>query len=771
MNNNIDNFRDSARAYLRRSNCSQRLRQLRVAPIPYERVRWKEMADAGWFGINIPESAGGLGLGLGELCAVAQETGAHLLPEPFAQAAVQPATLLAALPPSPLVSQLLADVLSGEKIIAVAWQERLGELEPAGMRTTSRGNERHHTLDGAKLGVSPGACDGWIVAAQAGAELALYWVPAGTPDIEAEPRRQVDGSTCASLVLRQARLPASHRLALGAQAGEALRIANDTLRLAQGAELVGVARQALDLALEYLRTRVQFGRAIGSFQALQHQAADALLQVELAAACLDENLQKLAAGATPLPLAASRAKARCAQAAMVVTQFALHIHGAMGYTDECDVGLYLKRAIATAAHMGNVEAHRRRHRELAAGAIEERAQSRAWTGDAFPQDADWSRMTEPDFRAMIRAFLQQHYPEPLRNMPHRVRWATIRDWTLTLARQGWLAPAWPKAHGGMGLPPDKLIAYIEEFEDHGVARAPDQGVVMIGPLLIQHGTPRQQQDFLPRILAGEHIWCQGYSEPNAGSDLASLRTSAAPDPEDADMLVVNGQKIWCTLAQDATHIFALVRTDHSGPRQTGISFLLIELATPGITVRPIRDILGVEEFNEVFFDNVRVPRANLVGRINDGWTIAKALLGFERIYVGSPKQSRYVFSKLAGLARARGLLQDEAFAARYGELQLDIEDLGAFYSHFVEIFKRGEPIPASISLLKIWATETYQKASRLLLAAAAEAGGCLGNSDYDGLRLDALALFFNAIPSTIYAGSNEVQRNIVAKQVLRLPAH
>jgi len=771
MTKETESFRDSARGYLRRSDCLRRLRQLRDAPVPYERATWKEMADAGWFGVNIPETAGGLGLGLAELCAIAHEVGIHLLPEPFAQAAVQPATLLAALSPSPLVSQLMADVLSGDKVITVAWQEHFGELEPSVLQSVTHWDGQQHTLDGIKQFIAPGTCDGWIVAVQSGNYPALYWVPADTPNTKVDVQRQVDGGTYASLTLRGVKISASSKLAEGLKAQDALKIANDTLRMVQGAELLGIAKQSLDLTLEYLRTRVQFGRAIGSFQAMQHQAVDVLLQIELGAACLDETLHELKPGQGPSPMAASRLKARCAYAALTATQFALHAHGAMGYTDECDVGLYLKRALAVTSHMGNIEAHRRRHRKLSTTSSAQFVQNSKWTGNAFPRDADWNEMSEQDFRVLVRSFLSQHYPDSLRNMPHRARWAIIRDWTLTLSRQGWLAPAWPKAYGGMGLQPDKLIAYIEEFEDFGVARAPDQGIIMIGPLLIQHGTPQQQQTFLPKILACEHIWCQGYSEPNAGSDLAALRTSAFPDPEDGDLLVVNGQKIWCTLAQDATHIFTLVRTDSSGPPQHGISFLLLELTTPGITVRPIRDISGVEEFNEVFFDNVRVPRANLVGSINDGWTIAKALLGFERIYVGSPKQSRYVFSKLTDLAHARGLLQDEAFTLRYGDLQLDVEDLGAFYAHFVEVFKRGEPIPDKISLLKIWATETYQKASRLLLETADEAGGTLGNSEYDGLRLDVLALFFNSVPSTIYAGTNEIQRNIVAKKVLRLPTH
>uniref|UniRef100_UPI002FCC887A acyl-CoA dehydrogenase family protein n=1 Tax=Ramlibacter sp. TaxID=1917967 RepID=UPI002FCC887A len=192
---------------------------------------------------------------------------------------------------------------------------------------------------------------------------------------------------------------------------------------------------------------------------------------------------------------------------------------------------------------------------------------------------DWNAFDTDDFRAQVRAFFEQHYPESLRYPKRRLRWSDIRDWTLQLSDRGWLAPSWPVRHGGMGLSPEKLIAFIEEQERHGVARAPDMGVTMVGPLLIQHGTEAQRAHYLPRILSCQDIWCQGYSEPGSGSDLASLRTEAVADGDD---FIVNGQKTWTTLAQDATHIFLLVRTDKTAKKQEGISFLLADMRTPGI---------------------------------------------------------------------------------------------------------------------------------------------------------------------------------------------
>ena len=213
----------------------------------------------------------------------------------------------------------------------------------------------------------------------------------------------------------------------------------------------------------------------------------------------------------------------------------------------------------------------------------------------------------------------------------RLHYKDTKPWYQKLSRKGWLCPGWPKEFGGMGLSPGKQLIFLEEKERHGCSRFNEMGMTMLGPLLIRYGTREQQDYYLPKILTGEHIWCQGYSEPNAGSDLASLRTEAMLD---GDEWVVNGQKIWTSLAMDANWIFLLVRTDKQAKKQDGISFLLVPMDSPGITVRPITNIDMGDEFCETFFDNVRVPKGNMVGQINKGWTMAKNLLGFERIGSG-----------------------------------------------------------------------------------------------------------------------------------------
>jgi alkylation response protein AidB-like acyl-CoA dehydrogenase len=318
----------------------------------------------------------------------------------------------------------------------------------------------------------------------------------------------------------------------------------------------------------------------------------------------------------------------------------------------------------------------------------------------------------------------------------------------------------------MGLSAAKLMAMHEEMQDFGVGRWIDFGVEMLGPLLILFGTEEQRSIYLPRILSREHLWCQGYSEPNAGSDLASLKTTA--DIKDQHFRI-NGRKIWTSYAQEATHMFLLARTSKSSRPGEGISFLLVDLKTPGISVSPIADLRGDEVFCEVSFDEACVPCANLVGELNHGWTIAKALLGFERLFIANPAPVTYAMTQLRSLARHRGLYDDPAFRDRCAELELDLLDLTAFYNLFADLLRQGKTITHDISMLKICSTETWQRTAAFLAEVADEQGICLNAQRLEDEELQLLSPTFNALPSSIYGGSNEIQRNVVARRVLCLP--
>jgi alkylation response protein AidB-like acyl-CoA dehydrogenase len=758
-------FASSAHDFLRKESPLARLRGLRNSAPGFERPVWRALAEAGWTSILVPEQLGGLGLDLSIAAAVAKEVGQHPMPEPFIGAAVQAVSLLAALDASPIRDHLLAEAAAGNLIIGVAWQESVGDYDGATPGTAAVDSDNNVVVTGEKRWVLPGeGADGWLASATNAGETGIYWIPRGTAGVTVRSETRVDGSVMGHLVFTGAVIPSSYLLARGSAARRALDEANNAARFVQGGELLGIASRAFDITLDYLKTRVQFGKPIGANQALKHRMVDAYLKISLASACIEDGWRSYLRNETTLASLASRVKARCTETALHVTRLAIQLHGAIGYTDECDIGLYVKRALHLSCWLGNEETCLRYFLTLQrSSASEARAADHAEV--EVQRDADWNAMDEEHFRSMIRAFLERNYPKALRFPPRRLHWNEIKDWYLMLSRQGWLAPAWPKAFGGMALPPDKLLAFFEEMEGYGVARTPDQGIINLGPILIRFGTREQQETFLPKILSGENVWCQGYSEPNAGSDLASLGTEAIVD---GDEFIVNGQKIWTTLAQDATHIFMLVRTSKVGKKQAGISFLLADLKTPGITIRPIRNIVGEEEFCEVFFDNVRVPRENLVGEMNSGWKLAKDLLGFERIFVGSPQQSQYAMSQLTALAESRDLFSDAVFLSKYARLHLDLTDLGALYSHFAEIVKQGGTLPPSVSLLKIFASETYGRIGMQLVEAAQEDGAVLNEAGNDQ-GVNSPAPLMHSMITTIYAGTNEIQRNIVAKQVLEMP--
>lgn len=767
-NDELSMLASSARSFCDKDAPLPRLRAIRALPGGFDRTLWTRMAELGWTAIHVPESAGGLGLGLAALAAVAKELGRVVAPEPLVDVAGVSASLLSQLPLQDEVASLLGAIAGGECLAVVAWQEHPREPESGEIVSRATRVEGGFRLEGRKYCVPhAGAADGLLVHALLDGSDAILWVPVATHGLAIEPQVLADGTHHARVSFDGVLLPEASLLARGTDVATALATALDEGALVVSAYLCGLMEQAFDITLKYLQTRHQFGRPIGGFQSLQHRAVNLYLQCQLARGTVDEAIREYAAGGDDpraAALLASRAKYRATEAALAIVREAIQLHGAIGFTDECDVGLFVNRALACAAMLGNATWHCRRIAEIAAGRTLPGAEIDTHAEE--PADGDWNALSDDAFRAVVRRWFEQNYPADMRYPPRRLRWHEVRDWYLVLGRRGWLAPAWPREHGGMGLEPSKLLAFIEEQERWGVARAPDMGLVMVGPLLIRHGTEAQRAAYLPKILAGEHIWCQGYSEPNAGSDLASLRTEAVLD---GDHFVVNGQKTWTTLAQDATHMFLLARTDKQAKKQAGISFLLVDMQTPGITVRPIRNIAGHEEFCEVFLDNVRVPRENVVGGLNQGWTIAKALLSFERIFLGSPKQSQYALQRLTETARHCGLFTDPAFRDRYTRLKCDVLDLETLYGRYAAQVKRGETLGPDVSLLKIFATETYAKLTELLIESIGSAGAELGGHAYGAHKVDPLSLFYTARPATIYGGSNEIQRNIVAKAVLGLP--
>lgn len=384
------------------------------------------------------------------------------------------------------------------------------------------------------------------------------------------------------------------------------------------------------------------------------------------------------------------------------------------------------------------------------------------------------------FQQEVRTFIAENYPENLRSVQdegHDLSKEDFLSWHRILAKKGWIAPAWPVEYGGTGWTATERFIWSEELAAADCVGTMPFGLSMVGPVIYTFGTPEQKARFLPGILSGDDWWCQGYSEPGAGSDLASLRTKAV---RDGDHYVVNGQKTWTTMAQYADWGFFLVRTDPDAKAQEGISFLLIDMKSPGVTVRPIITLGGEHEVNEVWLEDVRVPVENRVYEENKGWTCAKFLLAHERTGIAAVARSKRGVEKIKAIARTeqdgdRPLIANPFFKRKISELEIDLTAL-----EFTELRSlAGEasgkgPGPES-SLLKIKGSEIQQRITELALEAVGHYGAPyfrgFGEGDNEhpigpDYAHRAAPTYFNTRKTTIYGGSNEIQRNIIAKMVL-----
>lgn len=381
-------------------------------------------------------------------------------------------------------------------------------------------------------------------------------------------------------------------------------------------------------------------------------------------------------------------------------------------------------------------------------------------------DFDYNAMSDGEFSTMVREFVQANYPPELRFQTGQLPHEMTKGWFAKLSARGWIAPAWPREFGGMGLNPTKRILMADVFDAHGCARYADNGVMMTGPLLIKFGTPAQREYFLPKILSGEHIWCQGYSEPGSGSDLASLRTLAT---RNADGWSITGQKIWTSRANQAQWVHMLARTDKEAAKpQDGISYFVVPLDLPGVTIRPIKILSMQDDFCEVFFDNVQVPADALVGEVNKGWSITKALMGGERLFLGAAAQSFNALTVLRHVAKATGCWGEAAFMQSYARLAADLADHNSLYEAGLEKVRAGGELGPEGAMLKVSQTEMYKRIAALAVEIAGPYSGV--NQAHGGIDgLQPALTFLASMAGTIYGGSSEVQRNILAKQVLQLP--
>lgn len=382
-----------------------------------------------------------------------------------------------------------------------------------------------------------------------------------------------------------------------------------------------------------------------------------------------------------------------------------------------------------------------------------------------------------DIRAWVRANLPQDLAHKVRNALHLTR-DDHQRWAKLLGQKGWLGYGWPKEFGGPGWTAVQKHLFEEECALAGAPRIVPFGPVMVAPVIMAFGTREQQQRFLPGIASGEVWWSQGYSEPGSGSDLASVKTRAE---RQGNTYIVNGQKTWTTLGQYGEWIFCLVRTSTEGKPQTGISFLLIDMKSPGVTVRPIIMLDGGHEVNEVFFDNVVVPAENLIGEENKGWTYAKHLLSHERTNIADVNRAKRELERVKAIAKREGVYDDLRLRDQIALLEVDVVALEMLVLRVLSAEKSGKNSLDIAGLLKIKGSEIQQRYTELMMLAAgpfslpfileAMAAGWQGDfpGGYPGgevANAPLAASYLNTRKTTIYGGSNEVQRNIVAQTVL-----
>ena len=390
---------------------------------------------------------------------------------------------------------------------------------------------------------------------------------------------------------------------------------------------------------------------------------------------------------------------------------------------------------------------------------------------------------EQAFRAEVQRFLREDVPPRLTGKVRdgqRLTKADLEEWHALLNARGWLANHWPREYGGTGWSAIEKFIFENECALAYAPRTVPFGVSMLGPVLIKYGDEAQKRHWLPRILDGRDWWCQGYSEPGAGSDLASVKTTAV---RQGDHYVVNGQKTWTTLGQHANMIFCLVRTDREAKPQEGISFLLVDMDTPGVEVRPIVTLDGEHEVNEVFFTDVKVPVANLVGEENRGWTCAKYLLTYERTNIAGVGFSVAALERLKGIAQrvrsnGRPLAEDPLFAARMARVEIDLENMKTTNLRVIAAVAGGGVPGAESSMLKIRGTEIRQELNSLIRRAMGPyalpfVDEALDES-YTGEAIGpreakfAALQYFNNRKLSIFGGSHEIQKNIISKMILGL---
>jgi alkylation response protein AidB-like acyl-CoA dehydrogenase len=727
-----DALRDaSVRLYAKESH-GERVRE--AEPTGFDPALWDAVVAMGLPAMALPEEHGGAGASLTDLAAAVEVHGAHLGSVPLVETAVA-ARLLARLPGT---AELLTKVVDGA-VATVA-------LRPA--------------VDGTARLV-PGAAAGGVVVALHGDDLVAVADPATSP------RRTLAGLAIADVDLAGATVVAS---------GEAARTAHaaalDEWRALTAVTQAGLARATLDVGVQYAKDRQQFGAPIATFQALQHRFADLHTRVDGSRLLAFEAVWALDEQEPTAPALAAQASWWCGEVADEAAGFSLHVHGGYGFMLEYDVQLHVRRAKATRLLLGDPghELQVIADRRWGAAAPDPAAVVAATTARPTRPGMDFRFEPETEaFRQEVRAFIDEHLSPEIIHRAHAT--GTMHDWGFhrALCDKGYLAAGWPTEFGGLGRSAIDQCVLMQELYGSG---APIDGLniaAMVGATLLVCGTDEQKATVLPRILAGEVMCCLGYSEPDAGSDVAAVATKATRDGDD---WVIDGQKMFTTMAHEAHYVFLLARSNPDVPKHKGLTMFLIPMDTPGIEINAV-ETMGGERTNITFYSDVRVPDAARVGEVDAGWTVMHAALVYERVSANWGEPDRLVESAVTWARQADGdglrPFDDPAVRATLAKASTELEVGRLLLFRAAWLSSLGEMPQVEGSMAKLHITEAFVGASAALLAHLGSAGLLPGSEE--GTVLDGLLehAFRHSVVTTIYGGSSEVQREIVGGRGLGLP--
>jgi alkylation response protein AidB-like acyl-CoA dehydrogenase len=728
---------------------------------------WQGLAELGLFMLPVPQEDGGLGGSAAEFGMAMEVLGRHRVVEPVV-AAVRAGVALARAGKPEQRTEWSAAMMEGSVRLALAHEEDGGAIG-----TRARRGDRGWVLDGDKSIVAgaPGAAQLIVSAMDEEEALRLFLVPPDAAGLEMRALRTLDGARAADIGLRHVTLPAA--ALLPGDARDAVAAADRFAAIATCWEAFGVMAAACDLTADYVKQREQFGRPLATFQSVQHRVAEMTVCVEEARAAAMLAALHADSEDAIAERAVRAARVKIAACADLVAKAAVQLHGGMGVSDELSIAGAFRKLLAfrtgtgaDLARYADVVVDTRAFEESILLAGGERAEREGLSLALSPEDAA--------FREEVRAFLRDALTDDMRAGQAMTSGVfpepeVAKPWQAALAAKGWLAPLWPRDYGGTGWSGVQRIIFETECALAGAPLVYPMGVRLVGPVLIAFGSEEQKRAYLPRIISDEDYWCQGFSEPGAGSDLASVSTRAVVDGDD---YVVKGSKIWTTHAHHANRMFTLVRTDPDARKQAGISFLIIDLDTPGVDIRPIISIGGEHDVNQVFLEDVRVPRANLIGEPNKGWDYAKYLLEFERgagLFAGRLRSSLKRIGRViaARVEQGRDPLADPALRARFATVAIEVDVFETMELLILGRLSPGANPGAISSVLKLRASELKQAVGELGVAV-------LGR---DALRWPERAErlgdvlvpdYLNSRAATIFGGAREVQLGIVARAMAGL---